>query len=87
MLPMQKDGSSARKAVVLDSVLAHAAQRKITDDEYAWMAKHCPDGSLPADGVFHQMRGGDDGWVYSYYVLDTPRGKREVWFYSGIQDK
>lgn len=111
LIPVTRDGSTPRRAIVLDAtkdkitdeeyaliakqyangrlpdeVFQQMRADKITNEEYAWMAKHYPDGSLP-DEVFHQMRGGDDGWVYSYYFLDTPRGRREVWFYSGIRDK
>jgi hypothetical protein len=111
LIPVTRDGSTPRRAVVLDAtkdkiideeyaliakqysngrlpdeVFQQMRADKITNEEYAWMAKHYPDGSLP-DEVFHQMRDGDDGWVYSYYFLDTPRGRREVWFYSGIRDK
>jgi hypothetical protein len=81
LMPATRDGSTPRRAVVLD-----VPKDKINDEEYAWMAKHYPGYSLP-DEVFHQMRGGDDGWVYSYYYIDTTGGRREVWFYTGIRDK
>ena len=73
LLPVKKDGSSARRAVVLDSAVAHASQEKITGDEWAWWEEHYPQAGF----IIHQMKG-QNGCIFSTYTLDTPNGRKEI---------
>jgi len=82
LLPVKKDGLSARRAVVLDSVVSHASEEKITHDEWAWWQQHYPQSGF----IIHAMKG-QRGWIYSTYTLETPSGEKEIWFYTGIRDE
>jgi len=82
VLPVKKDGLSARRAVVLDSALAHASEEKIARDERAWLGEH-----YPGAGFIIQALKGQRGWIYSTYTLDTPAGEKEIWFYTGMRDE
>jgi hypothetical protein len=78
LMPLPRDGSSPRRAVVL-----HVPKDKVTDAEWDWWQKHYPDaGLLP---IIHSMNG-VNGRIYSRYLISTPKGKKEVWFETTMKD-
>jgi hypothetical protein len=76
-LPLPRDGSSPRRAVVL-----HVPEDKTTDAEWEWWQKKYPDAGL----LLHAMTA-HKGEIYSRYYLSTPSGERNVWFATNMRNE
>ena len=73
--PFARDGTSFRKAIVLQE---KGAQQ--TREEWAWIGKLHPDASMFPYKHSTMVHGGR---IFSFYSVATPHGQKHVYFDTG----